>query len=178
MGRFFDIRFPGVGADVQSALERGAAEVDERLAQGVSGRARRFRHREGGQVPDSVPGCEPGVLLECMSEEVRVGGEGTRGVRGRAQLRFAASAVMGEPAFGHEAFDAQSHLLVAHPQGVGDGVQLVRADGAVFADQGVDEHTGGNLDVVGHGVHSPLGPFASTGRRMVVTAPNPSSPRR
>jgi len=169
VGRFFDIRLPGVGADVQPALKRGAAEVDERLAQGVLGRARRFRRREGGQVPDTVPGCEPGVLLECVPEKVRVGGEGTRGVRGRAQLRLAASALMGEPAFGARRLMHR----VADAQDVGDGVQLVRAYRAVFADQGVDEHMGGDLDVL-----SPLGLFASTGRRMVVTAPNPSSSRR
>ncbi|GAA2736858.1 hypothetical protein GCM10010439_64970 [Actinocorallia aurantiaca] len=134
VGRFFDVGFPGVGTDVQSALDWGAAEVDERLAQGVPGRARRFGHREGGQVPDTVPGSDPGVLLECVPEEVRVGGEGTRGVLGRAQFRLAASALAGEPAFGHEAFDARPHLLVAHAQAVGDGVQLVRSDGAVFAE--------------------------------------------
>lgn len=71
-----------------------------------------------------------------------------------------------------------SRTLVAHAQGVGDGVQLIRVDGAVLADQRVDEHAGGDLDVVGLGAHSSRTPFVPTGRCKVVTAPNPSSPRR
>ena len=138
---------PLVGGDVEPALDGGAAQRPQLVAEGVAGHPLLLGHGEGDEAPLPVPPPAGGVLAVGQPGALHDGAQGGHAVGGELEAGVPAGAAVAEQQpFGHEPAQTRPHLLGALAAGLGHGVELGGRDRPVLADHPEDQRPGRDLN--------------------------------